>query len=145
MKTAFYVVIAFIALGFGASSCAHDDDTKAAPIEIAEKAFADGRYAKAQSIADSIMLGPSFADLDVAQLCRLSMLLTRLGESSTDEEVNTAMAARALEAASALDSDSTASFIRNVPLDDRARVAIVTALSTARGDSLIEEPDSLIY
>ena len=34
---------------------------------------------------------------------------------------------------------------RNVPLDDRARVAIVTALSTARGDSLIEEPDSLIY
>ena len=140
MKTAFYVVIAFIALGFGASSCAHDDDTKATPIEIA-----DGRYAKAQSIADSIMLGPSFADLDVAQLCRLSMLLTRLGESSTDEEVNTAMAARALEAAFALDSDSTASFIRNVPLDDRARVAIVTALSTARGDSLIEEPDSLIY
>lgn len=145
MKTAFYVAIVFIALGFCVSSCSHDKDTKATPLESAEEAFAAGHYSQAQNIADSLMLGSSFDRLNVSELCRLSMLFTRLGEISADEEANTAMAARALEAAFLLDSDSTASFVRNVPLDDRARVAIVTALSTARGDTLIEEPDSLIY
>lgn len=93
------------------------------------------------------MLGTTFGKLNVSELCRLSLLFIRLGEKSNDEQGNTAMATRALVAAYGLDSDSTSIYLHNVPVDDRARMAIVNALSNARveGDSIIEEPDSLLY
>ena len=93
------------------------------------------------------MIGSSFSTMNATQLCRLSLLYTRLGDRSTEDDANTAMATRALEAAFALDSDSTASFLNNVPVDDRARIVIINALTNARsdGDSIILEPDSIVY
>ncbi len=147
MKTALYVVFVFIALYALISSCTPQKTDDICAIDTAEEAFADGRYAKAQKIADSIMIGSSFSTMNATQLCRLSLLYTRLVDRSTEDDANTAMATRALEAAFALDSDSTASFLNNVPVDDRARIVIINALTNARsdGDSIILEPDSIVY
>lgn len=147
MKTAFYVVFLLMTLFVASVACSRQSATVSSPLDAAEQAFSAGRYAKAQNIADSIMLGTTFGQLSAPELCRLSLLFTRLGEYSGDEQANTAMGARALVAAYERDSDSTAYFLRNVSIDDRARMAIIIALSklTDRQDSIIEEPDSLVY
>lgn len=144
MKTALYLVIPVLLL---LPACARHAGQQQEPLEIAETAYSEGRYSTAQNIADSIMLGTTFGKLNVSELCRLSLLFIRLGEKSNDEQGNTAMATRALVAAYGLDSDSTSIYLHNVPVDDRARMAIVNALSNAqaKGDSIIEEPDSLLY
>ena len=144
MKTAFYVATLLIFLT-AIASCTTRGDSGMTAVEVAERAFDEHRYAKAQNIADSIMLGSTFSRLNATELCRLSLLFTRLSEKSTNAEANTAMATRALEAAFRLDSDSTTLYIHTVPLDDRAQMAIINALTKSHdeGDSIILESDSI--
>jgi len=106
----------------------------------AEDALALGNVGVAQQVADSIAAADDFGGLDVDGLCRLSLLLMRLAETNVDAG-NTAMAARALEAAFMRDSDSTAVFIGNVPYDMRAAVVVAAALAGARNHPL--DSDSL--
>lgn len=98
-------------------------------LENAEYAYNDGRYARAQAICDSLVLGTSFGHLDVDELCRLSMLFVHLGEQNGDEGGTTAMAARCLGAAFERDSDSTVAIIRVMPPEDRSRAMLLTALT----------------
>lgn len=140
MKTAFFVVISVILLILSTVSCTGGKD-KYIALNKAEEAYATGLYSEAQSIADSIMFESSM-DLGVNELCRLSLLFARLGDNNGYVDSNTAMAARALSAAFALDSDSTANYLSGIALEDRASMAIVTALTTAGcdSDSFIVEP-----
>lgn len=142
----FFALLVSIALSVSLGSCSGGDNSNESAIADAEQAFGDGRYGAAMRMADSI-IADTAAPLTVGELCRLSLLCTRLSEVQGDEQANTALAARALERAFALDSDSTTAFIRNVPVDDRARISIVRALAAPRidADSLIEEPDSIYY
>ncbi|MCM1441672.1 MAG: hypothetical protein NC131_21055 [Roseburia sp.] len=115
-------------------------------LDIAEAAYADGRYASAQNICDSLVLGSSFGSLNVSELCRLSMLFMHLGENSGDEGATTAMATRCLSEALAIDPDSTMAIIRQMPSDDRGRAIVLTALyesAQTAGDSLMIHPDSI--
>jgi len=114
-------------------------------LDKAEDAYIRGFYNEAQSIADSLMIESNLNELGVNELCRISLLFARLGDNNGNVDTNTAMAARALSAAFALDSDSTVSYLSSVALDDRACMSIITALTTAGSDpdSLIEEPDSM--
>lgn len=145
MKTAFYVVIAFIALFLSAVSCTGNSKNKYLALDKAEEAYARGVYQESQSIVDSLMLKSDLAEFGVDELCRMSLLFAHLGDGNGNVDINTAMAARALSAAFALDSDSTISYISRVSLDDRAYMAIIIALTTAGSDpdSLIVEPDSM--
>lgn len=149
MKTIFKVLAFLVFTPWLATSCGDRTESQAAPLSVAEAAFADGRYAKAQQIADSIAIGDTFADLDAEQLCRLSLLFMRLGEVSGEVEANTGLAARALEAAVARSSDSTALFIDGLPFDDRARLVLAEAVAEGSrhpfdADSLNIDIDSLI-
>lgn len=140
MKSAFFVVISFIVLILSAVSCTGGQEKDLA-LDKAEEAYALGLYSEAQNIADSL-LGSS-EKLGVNELCRISLLFAHLGDHNGNVDSNTAMAARALSAAFALDSDSTVSYLSGIALDDRACMAIVAALTTAGSepDSFIVEPD----
>lgn len=109
--------------------------TEATPdsLDRAEEAFEQGRYAGAQSICDTLMLGNRFEHLDTRQLCRLALLFMRLAENSTTtEDVNTAFAARSLAAALHRDSDSTVAYIGRMVPEDQAKIMILSALNQAQ-------------
>ncbi len=142
MKRLVYALICVVA----AVSCTtHSGESGSEPIDAAEQAYADGHYRRAQNVAEELLTGSGLEGLDVGELCRVSLLFERLGDATGNEDGNTAVAARALSAAFAIDSDSTARYIGGLSLDDRARMSIVATLAN-RGnglDSLIVEPDSI--
>ncbi len=143
-------IISVILLLF-AVSCTGDrsaDPTEA--LDVAERAFAQGRYARAQSICDTLVMGSTFSSLDVDRLCRLSLLFMRLGENGSDEGVTTALATRCLSAAFLRDSDSTAMAIRAMSPDDRSRAMVLTALNesaqrVSQNDTIVILSDSIPY
>ena len=122
-------------------------DNGSSALEKAEQAYAHGRYARSQELSDSLVTGAQFRNLDVDELCRLSMLLMRLGEKNDDEGATTAMATRCLSAAFGRDSDSTVAIIRDMPSEDRGRALMLAALNEsaipASSDSLVIPPDSI--
>ena len=124
-----------------ATACTHSGSGSQAPVDEAEEAFARGRYAKAQSVCDSIVLGTAFDNTDVWDLCRLSLLLVRLGENTGDNDVNTAFAARCLRAALERDSDSTYIYIQAMPNEDRARMMMLSAINEASHEAPVDESD----
>lgn len=145
-----HAVITALLLCLLAPACANNASEQASPLAVAEAAYKAGRYAKAQQIADSLIIGDGLADLSATSLCRLSLLFMRLGEISGDEATNTAFAARALEAADKINADSTRMFILALPVDDKARLLLAEAVSegakhTVDADSLDAAPDSLIF
>ncbi|MDE6196370.1 MAG: hypothetical protein K2F91_00715 [Muribaculaceae bacterium] len=114
------------------------------PLEQAEHAVANGRYAVAQELCDSMILGDRFGSMSVEELCRLSLVFMRLSENNTSgEEANTAFAARSLQAAIAADADSALLFLKNVPVEDQARAALITAISEAHNTPAIS--DTIYY
>lgn len=130
------------------AACSSAENTASNPLDRAEQDFENGRYAAAQRLADSIMLDAQLDSMPVDHLCRLSLLLMRLGENANEEQANTAFAAKAINAAIARDSDSTATIMNAVDVDDRARAVIVVALSNAsrhEADSIIVFNDSIDY
>lgn len=141
MKKLIEIIMCAVPALILAIACSGPDVGSVTPVDEAEDAFAHGRYAKAQNVCDSIVLGPSFADTDVWDLCRLSLLLVRLGESTGDNDVNTAFAVRCLRAAIQRDSDSTSIYIQAMPNEDRARMMILSAINEASHDAPEEEPD----
>ena len=139
----------FLLLFFGlAVSCSRSAESRASLLEDAELAYGTGHFDDARQIVDSISAG-TLQNFDVSTLCRLSLLYVRLGERS-DEEVNFANAARAIEAAALRDNDSTMTFFRSLPVEDQARFRLVEAISEGSKhilspDSLFAEPDSLFF
>lgn len=119
-----------------ACSYAEPDRT---PVEHVELAIDNGRYATAQELCDSLILGPSFGNLSVNELCRLSLAFMRLSENTSNEEANTAFAARSLQAAIERDSDSTIIFLNSVPVEDQARLALITAINEAHNAPAITD------
>lgn len=148
MKSAFQLLSALILICF-AVSCGGATDSVEQPLDKAEQAYQEGMYGKAQTLADSLVTEGSLRRLSPTSLCRLSLLLVRLGEVSGEIEPNTALAARALEAAVKSDRDSTVVFIEGLPVDDRARLLLVEAVSEGSrhvfdADSAEAAIDSLI-
>lgn len=141
----FFLLIALLS----ALSCSGPSEAPVDLLDEAELAFEHGQFRQAQLLADSIIGDSRIEKLDVGNLCRLSLLFVRLGERS-DEEANIVNAAKALDAAALRDNDSTATFIRELPVDDQARFVLVEAVSEGSKhilslDSLFAEPDSLFH
>lgn len=132
--------LAFVAcLAAGCSSKADGADRLAG----AEDAFVLGQYDKAQTICDSLVASPEYDSLRPEALCRLSLLMMKLAETNGDFDSNTAVAARALAAADAEAPDSTAAFFATVSVEDRARLAILSAIIEAQKQPV--SADSLIF
>ena len=127
--TAFFIAVVVAAAAM--TACSYSPAPTGGALERAEQAFAEGRAVSAQAIADSIVLGSSFGDLDTEGLCRLSILFVHLGENAPHEETNMAFAAHALKAAYMRDSAYTAQFVSALPVEDRPGIMIVTAIVDA--------------
>lgn len=143
MKYLLYVIAAAAAFCV-ASACSHVSPTPMSALDRVESAYSEGCYAKAQALADSLVIGSDFTSLDTWDLCRLSLMLMRLGENGGESEVNTAFAARCLRAAIARDSDSTALYIKVVNNEDRACLMLLNSLNEASHTAPAEE-DSIPY
>ena len=78
------VAISMIAGTFAACSDSHSDRD---PVTRAETFLDEGRYNAAQSLCDSLIIGDSYCNLSVDDLCRLSLVFVRLSEQA-DEEAN---------------------------------------------------------
>ncbi|MDE6464923.1 MAG: hypothetical protein K2L16_09895 [Muribaculaceae bacterium] len=135
-------ILTTILIAAALTACTDAGKTPVSELGRAQEAYEEGRYARSQAICDSLIIGSEFSDLNVDELCRLSMLFMRLGENAGDEEVNTALATRCLSAAFMRDSDSTATVIRLMPSEDRARIMILSALNDA--SQRAAGPDSLV-
>ncbi len=111
----------------------------ATPLADAEQAYAAGSYAEAQKLCDGIATGPDTTRLTVEQRCRLSLLLLRLAENYGNEEANTALAARSLEVATDRSADSVALFVNSLPVEDRAGISLLSAISEAHNATEISD------
>lgn len=112
-------------------------------VSAAEDQYDSGRYAVAQTMCDSLILGEDFDALTVDELCRLSMLASRLADRS-DEEANMALAARCMQAAIDREPDSVLLFVQSLTLDDQPRSLFIRQLThTVDPSALVEEPDSI--
>ncbi len=143
MKYLLYVTAVFAAL-CAAGACTHTPTTPQTSLDRVEAAYSAGRYATAQALADSLVIGSDFATLDTWDLCRLSLVLMRLGENADKSEGNTAFAARCLKAAVTRDSDSTALYIKVVNNEDRACLMLLKSLNEASHTAPADE-DSIPY
>lgn len=117
--------------------------TPAASVEQAEDALANGHYEAAQTICDNLVGSPDYEKLTIDELCRLSIVYVKLGENTDNTDANIVAAARSMQKASDRDADSTALFIDAVSVEDRARVALITAINEARNALL--SPDTLEF
>lgn len=146
MKQILFIILT-IGLLAATVACTRPRDPLSA-LESAELAYANGRYAGAQKLCDSLVISNKYTTLNTQQLCRLSLLLVRLAENYGNEESNTVFAARTLQAASDKAPDSMAAFLSNVPVEDQARLALISAISDGLNrpqgsdSTLVEEPDS---
>ena len=142
-------IIAALLLVIAAYACRQESAGSLSPLAVAEEAFANGRFAKAQRICDTLVIGDSFSRLDAGELCRLSMLLVGLGEFSAEEGANFAMASRSMNAAYLADSDSVMSYIHGLEADDQAVAVMLLALrdASACADSmcLAADADSVAF
>lgn len=109
----------------------------ATALSRAEDAVADGMYGVAQSICDDLSASAEFDRLSVDELCRLSLVYVKLGENTDNADANIIAAARSLQAAAERDADSTALFLDAVPVEDRARMAIISAINEAHNTPLL--------
>lgn len=149
MRRIFYFIVPLLSFAAILPACQKREQSGSMALVQAEQAFGERRYSVAQQLADSVVASPDFDNMYAGELCRLSMLLLRLSETGSDEYSNLAMASRSLEAAMARDSDSTAAFILQVPVDDHGRIALLKAISDAYrgvivdGDTILMETDTI--
>lgn len=97
-------------------------------VEAAEEEYASGHIEAAQAICDSLVLGSDFAGLSVNELCRLSVLTSRLAEHD-NEDVNMALAAKCMQAAMLQNADSVLAFVHSLPADEQSRTLFVRQLT----------------
>lgn len=108
-------------------------DKAADNVALAEDALVNRDYRYAVTVCDSLVSAPGFEALGVDRLCRLSMLCVRLADAGAIEgEFATALAVRSLSAALLADSDSVASFIACLPVEERGRMMLVNSISRSR-------------
>ena len=119
------------------SSCGQIGDYS---VETAENEFQAGRYESAQTLCDSLILGQQFSDLSIDELCRLSMLTSRLADLC-DEETNMALAARCMQAALQREPDSVLIFVHSLPADEQSRTLFIRQLTRTVDPSC--EPDTV--
>ena len=111
-----------------AALAACSDDNSRDTIGRAEEAFDLHNYTAAQSICDSLISGSNFSDLTVDELCRLTILTSRLAEQ-TDEESNIALAARCMQSALRRQPDSVLYFIQSLPADEQSTTLLIQQLT----------------
>ena len=130
----------FINVIFAASivltSCDNQGDLSVA---TAEDEYSSGRLQTAQAICDSLVLGSRFSDLSVDELCRLSLLTSRIAEQ-TDEDTNMALAAKCMQAAMNRNADSVMTFVHSLPADEQSRTLFVRQITQMIGNSC--DPDT---
>lgn len=143
MRKSFYAILLILA-AFTASCGGTTAGTGVgSDLDHAEAAFNDGRYARAQLLCDSLVLGTAMDTLSVPDRCRLALMFMRLSEISGQEEANAAFALRSLRAAIAADSDSTVVYTRSLPVEDQARIMILVELNESSRNPAINS-DSVI-
>lgn len=123
----FVTTIIFLG-GIALQSCIKNSDN-ISPIETAEVAYANGKYVDAQELCNDLANEESSARMSVDELCRLSLLLIHLSEVNGEDDDNAATAARLIETAINRSADSTATFLANAPVEDRATLALISAIS----------------
>ncbi len=104
------------------------DDNSRDTIGRAEEAFDLHDYTAAQNICDSLISGQQFDKLTVDELCRLTILTSRLAEQS-DEESNIALAARCMQSALRRQPDSVLHFIQSLPADEQSTTLLIQQLT----------------
>lgn len=129
MKRFSIFVTTIILLGAAAlQSCIKNGDN-ISPIETAEVAYANGNYVDAQELCNDLSGDETTARMSVEELCRLSLLLVHLSEVNGEDDDNAATAARLMETAINRSADSTAIFLANAPVEDRAALALISAIN----------------
>lgn len=135
-KTVLFALITGLA-GLMLSSCGGNSYNSVAS---AEEEFEAGRLSSAQSLCDSLILGPAFYNLSVDELCRLSMLTSRLADTK-DEDTNLALAARCMQAALQREPDSVLIFVHSLSADEQSRTLFIRQLARTMDPSC--EPEAL--
>lgn len=143
MKSFFIIFAATVTTAACLLQGCRGDSVMQSPLAQAEHDFENGRYAAAQTICDSLAPKCDSTDMPVSELCRLSLLFMKLGDYAGDIDTNTAQAARTLMIAIDRNADSTLHFLNSVPVEDQARVAILTAINEARNTPAIT--DTITY
>lgn len=113
----------------------------------AEAAYNATHFKQAQEIVNEIATEDALNNMSVNELCRLSLLIMQLSEVQGEDVDNMAYAVSALDAAISRNADSTAAFIQQIAMADRARVALLSAISNAYHadvDSLLNDSTSYI-
>ena len=64
MKKIIYIAVAATTI-LAVAACSHEKHTPMSEVDRVEAAYDDGRYAKAQALADSLVIGAAFSKLDV--------------------------------------------------------------------------------
>lgn len=141
MKILLYAY-AVVAVLCAATACSRSAETPMTALDRVEEAYGEGRYVKAQALADSLVSGSGIDELDSRSLCRLSLALMKLGENTGEPEVNTAFAARCLMEAFTRDSDSTAIYIREMNNEDRARMLLLNSINEGSRTIPVEDDHS---
>lgn len=142
-----FILVATASLIGAASACTSETSRNADSLLMAEESLAAGRYTSAQKIADNL-LADSTA-LSVSELCRLSLVFLRLSDLGTEQEANTAYAARTFALAYSRDPDSTRAVIASSPVDDIAAMTMLSAINQAPhgividGDTIYFPKDSI--
>ncbi len=97
-------------------------------VTTADDEYDAGRLASAQALCDSLILGPAFDGLSDDELCRLSMLTSRLADTK-DEDANLALAARCMQAALQREPDSVLIFVHSLSADEQSRTLFIRQLA----------------
>lgn len=135
------IFVQLLLLACGLYSCGNNPRPT---VEAAEQEYDAGDFAVAQTICDSLTCGDNINALSVDELCRLSMLASRLADHN-DEETNMAMSARCMQAAIDRQPDSVEIFIQSLEADDQPRSLFIRQLTHTAVDidDIMVETDSI--
>ncbi len=136
--------MAFCAAAIIQSSCTSETQ-HTSPLDRAEQFYTEGYYHDAQKLCDSLITVDRQSTMNVDELCRLSLLLMRLGDNTGDTDANTAFAARTLKSAIDRNADSVMTFLNSATVEDKARIAILTAITEARDTPVICDTTAYDY
>lgn len=139
MRALLYTCVAVVLAACGTAPAGDRIDAAEQSIEAGDMGAA--RRGAEHAAADT-------ASLSAAELCRLAMVYATVGEDSSGNEGDVAMAARCIRRALAKDPAAVDSFTRAMPVDQRPLMALAVQLcqGTAPGDIHdYEESDSTLH
>lgn len=133
-------------IAIAATACSGNSIIGSKPsVADAEAAYNATHFQQAQEIVNEIATEDALNNMSVNELCRISLLIMQLSEVQGEDLDNMAYAVSALDAAISRNPDSTAAFIQQIAMADRARVALLSAISNAYhadADSLLNDSTS---